>query len=163
MKRQLRVLSLSLLFGVSAAFLAAADKPVREVSRSAPVAFGTTIADLDRAARSGDDRSIPGDRLLIIDAEIGSITGRADTDQAFTAEVELIGGSWNGEERVDLYRAYAVFDDPRFREHFSRRSAARLLPGDRIIVLCRYAGIGVDYDETTPVAVLEAFDLRRTQ
>ncbi len=165
MKRNVRLPILSvacwILFWNGSAF--AAGNAPSAVSENSPVSFKTTIADLHRAAQSGDDSRIPQDRLLLIDAEIGSITNRADTDEAFTAEVELIGGAWNGEDRIDLYRAYAIFDSPKFRDAFSRRSAGRLLAGDRIIVLCRYVGIGVDYDETTPVAVLEAFDLRRTQ
>ncbi len=165
MKRQERVLVLSLAMGVwfSAVPIFAANQAAPSVSEKGPVAFKVTISDLHRAAQSGDDRSIPGDRVLVIDAEIGSITNRADADDKFTAEVELVGGAWNGEERVDLFRAYAVFDSPKFREAFSRRSATRMLPGDRIIVLCRYLGLGVDYDETTAIAVLEAFDYRRTQ
>ncbi len=143
-----------------AAVLSSAESTATEKS---PVAFSVTIADLHRAAQSGDDSAIPLDKSLVIDAEIGSITVRADTDDEFIAEVELIGGSWVGEERIDLLRAYAVFESPRFRDDFSRRSATRLLPGDRLLVLCRYLGIGVDYDEKTPVSVLEAFALRRSR
>jgi hypothetical protein len=128
-----------------------------------PVAFAVTLADLNRAAASGDDRAIPGGRALVIDAEIGSITLRVDTDDRFTAEVELIGGAWRGEESVELYRAYALFDGLRYRDLFSRRSATRLQAGDRILVLGRYLGIGVDYDEATPVAVIEGSELRRLQ
>ncbi len=128
-----------------------------------PVAFSVTLADLSRAAASGDDRPIPSGKALAIDAEIGSITLRVDTDERFTAEVELIGGSWRGEEEVELYRAYALFDGLRYRELFSRRSEARLQAGDRILVLGRYLGIGIDYDEATPVAVIEAAALRRLQ
>jgi hypothetical protein len=145
----------------SAAFVFAAPTPPPSVTESSPISFKTTMADLHRAALSGDDRPIPSDQALLIDAEIGSITVRADTDEAFAAEVELVGGSWIGEDKVELYRAYAIFESPQFRDLFSRRSAIRLLPGDKLIVLCRYLGIGVDYDETTPVPVLEAFDLRR--
>ena len=165
MKRHVRLSILSCVFGAlfwNGSAFAAGNAPAA-VSENGPVSFKTTIADLHRAAQSGDDTSIPQDRLLVIDAEIGSITNRADSDDAFTAEVELIGGAWSGDDRIDLYRTYAIFDSPKFREDFSRRSASRLMVGDRIIVLCRYVGIGVDYDETTPVAVLEAFDLRRTQ
>lgn len=167
MKRHVRFpVSLFALWALFSAFPAAAadnPAPAATVSEGGQVSFKTTIAELHRAAQSGDDSGIPLDRLLVIDAEIGSITNRADSDEAFTAEIELVGGAWSGEDRIDLYRAYAIFDSPKFREDFSRRSATRLLAGDRIIVLCRYVGIGVDYDETTPVAVLEAFDLRRTQ
>jgi hypothetical protein len=165
MKRHMRIAVLSLAIGFfsSAVPAFAANNAAPKVSENSPVAFKTTLADLDRAAQSGDDRTIPGDRLLIIDAQIGSITNRADTDAAFTAEVELIGGAWKGEDRVDLYRAYAIFDAPKYRESFSRRSATRLLAGDRILLLCRFVGIGVDYDEKTPVSVLEALDLRRIQ
>jgi len=127
----------------------------------AQIAFNISIADVHLAAQSGDDRNIPGDLALVVDAEIGSITIRTDTDDRFVAEVELIGGSWSGEEDISLYRAYALFDNTDFRNDFSRRSATRLSPGDKILVLCRYLGIGVDYDETSPIAVLEVIILRR--
>ena len=164
MKRQAQILVLFLALGVFGSLppVFAAKQAAPAVSENSPVAFKVTIADLHRAAQSGDDKTIPGDRVLVIDAEIGSVTAKVDTDDKFTAEVELMGGAWKGEDHVDLYRAYAIFDSPRFREFFSRRSATRLLPGDKIIVLCRYLGLGVDYDEKTPVAVLEAFELRVT-
>ena len=127
----------------------------------AQIAFNISIQDVHQAAQSGDDRNIPGDLALVVDAEIGSITIRTDTDDRFVAEVELIGGSWRGEEDISLYRAYALFDNTNFREALSRRSATRLIPGDKILILCRYLGIGVDYDETSPIAVLEAIGLRR--
>ncbi len=126
-----------------------------------PVAFSVTLADLSRAAASGDDRAIPSGKALLIDAEIGAITLRVDTDERFTVEVELIGGAWRGEDEVELYRAYALFDGLRYREMFSRRSETRLQTGDHILVLGRYLGIGMDYDEATPVAVIEAAALRR--
>jgi hypothetical protein len=128
-----------------------------------PVAFSITLADLNRAAASGDDRAIPAGKALVIDAAIGSITLRVDTDERFTAEVELIGGAWRDEDAVELYRAYALFDGLRYRDLFSRRSATRLQAGDRILVLGRYLGIGMDYDEATPVAVIEGAELRRLQ
>jgi hypothetical protein len=163
MKRPATALCLAALIAVTAAPLFAAEKEAPAPTANAPVAFAVTIAELHHAAATGDDRSVPGDRALVIDAEIGSITNRLDSDEGFVAEVELVGGRWVGEDAVELYRAYVVFDGVQFRDWFSRRSASRLLPGDKILVLCRYLGIGVDYDEETPVAVLEAFDLRRTQ
>ena len=163
MKRLATVISLASFLCLTADAVFAAEKEVPSPTASAPVAFEITIADLHRAAESGDDRAIPGDRSLIVDAQIGAATIQVDTDDQFTAEVELVGGMWHGEEEVELYRAYALFDGVRFREFFSRRSATRLLPGDRILVLCRYLGIGMDYDETTPVSVVESFDLRRSQ
>lgn len=141
--------------------LAAAPAAGSAPKAGTPVDFSVTIADLHRAAESGDDKFIPGDRALVIDGEIGAVTARVDTDDRFTAEVELIGGAWRGEDGVDLYRAYAIFDGTRFRDLFSRRSQSRLITGDKILVLCKYLGIGIDYDEKTPVAVLEAIDLRK--
>ena len=126
-----------------------------------PVDFSITLADLHRAAESGDDRNIPSDRALAIDAEVGSVTVRADTEEQFTAEVELIGGSWLGERKVELYRAYALFDGTRYRDLFSRRSSTRIQAGDRILILAKYLGIGVDYDEKTPIAVVEGAALRK--
>jgi hypothetical protein len=148
------IIAICALAGATYAETATADQPV---------AFAVTLADLNRAAASGDDRAIPGGKALVIDAEIGSITLRVDTDERFTAEVELIGGAWRGEDAVELYRAYALFDGLRYRDLFSRRSATRLQAGDRILVLGRYLGIGMDYDEATPVSVIEGAELRRLQ
>lgn len=163
MKRPATALGVAAVIGAAASVLFAAEKAAPAPTANAPVAFAVTIAELHQGAVTGDDRAIPGDRVLVIDAEIGSITNRLDSEEGFVAEVELVGGRWVGEDAVELYRVYAVFDGVQFRDWFSRRSATRLLPGDKILVLCRYLGIGVDYDEETPVAVLEAFDLRRTQ
>ena len=155
MKRTVLTIALAVAFS-TALFAQKAVAPADE-----PVAFDITLADLHRAAASGDDRNIPADRALAIDAEVGSVTVRADTDDTFTAEVELIGGTWLGEKKVELYRAYAVFDGTRYRDLFSRRSAPRVQAGDRILILAKYLGIGVDYDEKTPIAVIEGSALRR--
>jgi len=152
----------TVLFTLIVVSVASAAPAVSEPSiEDAQIAFNISIKDVHLAAQSGDDRTIPSDLALVVDAEIGSITIRTDTDDRFVAEVELLGGSWSGEEEIFLYRAYALFDNTDFRDSFSRRSATRLLPGDKILILCRYLGIGVDYDETSPIAVLEAIGLRR--
>jgi len=125
-----------------------------------PLDFSISLMDLHKAAESGDDRTIPGGKSLLIDADIGSITVRADTEDQFLAEVELIGGAWRGEESVSLFRAYAVFEGLAYKENFSPRSPRRLQPGQHILVLARYLGLGVDYDETTPIAVVEGLAFR---
>lgn len=158
MKRTIAAAAAAVLSALGA--LRAAAAPAGSAD-ARPVAFAVTIADLHRAALDGDDRGIPGDKDLVVDAKIGSITIVEETDESFSAEVELIGGSWLGEENVELYRAYALFDGPAFRDLFSRRSSTRLLPGDKVLVLGTYVGIGTDYDDSTPVAVVEAKELRR--
>ncbi len=150
-----------IVFGIIAACALAGALHAQALVADQPVAFSVTLADLSRAAASGDDRTIPSGKALLIDAEIGAITLRVDTDERFTAEVELIGGAWRGEDEVELYRAYALFDGLRYREMFSRRSETRFQTGDHILVLGRYLGIGMDYDEATPVAVIEAAAVRR--
>jgi hypothetical protein len=157
MKRIYTVLFTLIVVSAVSAAPAVSEPRIEE----AHIAFNIGIQDVHLAAQTGDDRNIPGDLALVVDAEIGSITIRTDTDDRFVAEVELIGGSWSGEEDISLYRAYALFDNTDFRNDFSRRSATRLSPGDKILVLCRYLGIGVDYDETSPIAVLEVISLRR--
>jgi hypothetical protein len=127
------------------------------------VAFEVGIADLHRAAQSGDDSAIPADKVLVIDAEIGAVTVAADDADGFIAEVEVIGGAWRNDDEIELYRAYAVFDGPEYREAFSKRSPTRLIPGKRILVIAAYLGIGLDYDGTTPVAIIQALALRRLQ
>lgn len=127
-----------------------------------PVDFSITLGDLHRAAQRGDDRSIPGGKLLVLNADIGSVTLRSDTDTQFAAEVELIGGAWHGEDSVELYRAYALFEGGEFRAFFSKTSSQRVQTGQHVLILARYLGLGLDYDETTPIAVVEALGLRLT-
>jgi hypothetical protein len=152
MKRAISVCALALcsalVFGQSARVV------------SLPLDFDVTLADLHRAAQSGDDREIPSGRWIVLDATVGSVTVRSDTDAEFVAEVELVEGEWIGDDRVELLRAYAVFEGHSFKPYFSRTSPDRLQPGDHILLLSTYLGIGVDYDETTPVAVVEGVSLR---
>ena len=150
-----RVCSLVFLVGMALGFgvptIAAQDRSV---------AFSVTLSDLHRAAMSGDDSAIPTDRLLVIHGDLGSVAVHADTETEFIAEVELVGGAWLEDSAVELHRAYAVFQDTRFRDAFSRRSPSRLQSGQTVLVLARYLGLGVDYDETTTVAVMEVLDFR---
>ncbi len=125
-----------------------------------PTDFSITLSDLHRAAASGDDSRIPADRLLVIHGDIGSVTVHEDGETEFVAEVELVGGAWSGDADVELHRVYVVFEGIRFRDAFSRRSPGRLQSGKTLLVLGSYLGLGVDYDETTAVAVVEAVDFR---
>jgi hypothetical protein len=128
---------------------------------SLPLDFSITLADLHRAAQNGDDREIPSGRWIVLDATVGSVTVRSDTDSEFIAEVELVDGEWIGDDRVELLRVYAVFQGQPFKPYFSRTSPDRLQPGDHVLLLSTYLGIGVDYDETTPVGVVEGVAVRR--
>ena len=83
-----------------------------------------------------------------------------DGETEFVAEVERVGGAWSGDADVELHRVYVVFEGIRFRDAFSRRSPGRLQSGKTLLVLGSYLGLGVDYDETTAVAVVEAVDFR---
>ncbi len=125
-----------------------------------PIDFSINIEDLDMAAKSGDDGKIPGDALLVLNAQIGAVTVRADDASSFVAEVELIGGAWHGEADVSLYRAYALFEGLEFKDYFSRRASTPINSGDSVLILGRYLGLGVDYDESTTIAVVEAYEIR---
>lgn len=125
-----------------------------------PVDFAITLGDLDKAAKSADDRNIPGDALLVLNAKIGSVTVGIDEADRFVAQVELLGGAWHGEDTVDLYRAYAIFDGVEFRDFFSKRATDPIKTGDDVILIARYLGIDYDFDETTLIAYVGASAIR---
>lgn len=131
-----------------------AGKPIYSVD------FSITMRDLFLAAKTQDDRSIPVDTAMLLDGDIGTITVHEDTDKNFIAEVELLNGTWVGEEQVDLYRTYIICEGLRFRSWFSPQSQTRLKPGQTVLILASYEGLGEDYDGKTLVPIVKALALR---
>lgn len=145
-----------LVFG----FLQAQDSKPPVGNGSYYVDFSITMRDLSMAAKTQDDGAIPADRAIILDGDIGTLTIYEDTDQAFVVELELLNGTWIGDEQVELYRTYVICEGSRFRPFFSPQSRTRLKSGQTILVLGSYEGLGLDYDEKTPVPVVRALDIR---
>ncbi|MCA1951130.1 MAG: hypothetical protein LDL24_11195 [Treponema sp.] len=147
---------LLLVFGAAQAQTAKSSA----VKRIYSVDFSITMRDLFLAAKTQDDRSIPADKAILLDGDIGTITVHQDTDKNFIAEVELLNGTWVGEDQVDLYRTYVIFEGLQFRSWFSPQSQTKLKPGQTVLILASYEGIGQDYDEKTLVPIVKALDIR---
>lgn len=147
---------LLLVFGAAQAQTAKSSA----VKRIYSVDFSITMGDLFLAAKTQDDSFIPVDKAILLDGDIGTITVHQDTDKDFIAEVELLNGTWVGEDQVDLYRTYVIFEGLQFRAWFSSQSQTKLKPGQTVLILASYEGIGEDYDEKTLVPIVKALDIR---
>lgn len=125
----------------------------QELTLKAPINYEIDLNRLYEAALSGDDSTIPRDKLLILVGDIGSQNIIEDDGDTFLAEVELVGGHWNGEETIELYRASILFDGVAYRELFDHRSEKRFANGQKLMIVAQYLGLDNDYtgDELIPI------------
>lgn len=119
------------------------------------------LQELGQAARTSDDRAIPGDKLLLLNATVGSIVIFIDDGEDYSALLELIEGYWADEHTLVLNRCFARCDGASFREFFDAHSVASIARGDRILVSCRYLGLITDQARGGLAALVEAYGLRR--
>ncbi|MFO8042924.1 MAG: hypothetical protein R6U25_06970 [Alkalispirochaeta sp.] len=148
-------------------YVPAQDSPVfletAEQFRSA-VAFGTSLADLSAAADDMEQLQEMAERVLILDGIAASVTVYSVEEDDFYVEVELVGGSWDGLETVNVHSSYVVLDDPIFAEQVAEREPRD--PPDNMILRNRrvlVAGRLVNVAESPTgdlVPVIQAFEVR---
>lgn len=153
MKVKLCVLALS--------FLPLLAIGAQELSLKAPIEYVIDLNTLYQAAQSGDDSTIPRDRLLILVGDIGSRNVIEDEEDSFLAELELVGGHWEGEESIELYRASILFDGVEYRALFDRRADDRFTNGEKLLVVAAYIGLDNDYTSDELIPILRTLYFRR--
>lgn len=133
----------------------------QELSLNAPVEYDIDLYSLYQAAVTGDDNAIPRDKLLIMVGTIGSSNVIEDEEESFLAEIELVGGHWNGEESIELYRASFLFDGISYRSLFERRGSERFTNGEKLLLVAEYLGLDTDYTSDELIPVLRTLYFRR--
>lgn len=133
----------------------------QELSLNAPLEYDIDLYSLYRAAVTGDDSAIPRDKLLIMVGTIGSSNVIEDEEESFLAEVELVGGHWNGEESIELYRASFLFEGSTYRRLFERRGAERFANGEKLLLVAEYLGLDTDFTSDELIPVLRTLYFRR--
>ncbi len=114
------------------------------LSLDSPIDFSIDLHRLYQAARNNNEKDIPQNRLLLIEGTIGSRDTIIDEEDDFLAELELVGGHWESEEEIVLYRAIVIFDGPEYHPLFNPRGQDRLRNGDKIIVVAEFLGLDDD-------------------
>lgn len=113
---------------------------------------------------SGADLDAVAERVLLIDGIASSIVIFSEDPADFYIELELVGGTWQGLERVSMHRAYVVIDDPVFAGRLAERAPRE--PDPDLIVRSQHvlvAGQLVTLAEGPAgelVPVLRALDIR---
>ncbi len=136
------------------------SSPMAVYSGPFPVDFSITLRELQKAVVEEINTQKLQQVYCVLDGDIASIMVRSDTEDQFIAEVELVNGMWKGEDAVEIYRIYVIFDGIHYRQYFSPQAPGHVIAGKTILVLGKYAGVATDYDGSTPVAVVEAKDVR---
>lgn len=124
----------------------------------------SSLATLNRALDDPQEWDRLSRRILMIDGVASSVAVYADEADEFYAEIELVGGAWIGVERVEIYRAWVVVDDPLFSGRILERAPRdpapdSILRNDRLLVAARIIDIFTEEDGTV-VPVLAAYEIR---
>ncbi|MFW5994867.1 MAG: hypothetical protein ACOCRN_02060 [Spirochaetia bacterium] len=153
------------------------------------VDFSMTLEDLHTLARersSGSSASSNGSNgtssdsqartnvnidefpLLLIDGYIASTVVHQDSEEAFSATIELVDGEWEGLDEVHAYRARLLAEGDAFRERIPSRPPSspgddEILAGRRGIALARLQEFRTDPVTGNAIAVLETLRFRITR
>ncbi|MEX2444950.1 MAG: hypothetical protein WD492_15220 [Alkalispirochaeta sp.] len=161
------IIRVGLVLALAVAHIPAQEAPVSletaEQFRDA-VAFGTSLAEVSAAA---DDMSLlqeMAERVLILDGIAASVTVYSVEEDDFYVEVELVSGSWDGMETVNVHSAYVVLDDPFFSEQVAEREPRdppddMILRNRRVLVAGRLVNVAEAPDGKL-VPVIQAFQVR---
>lgn len=129
------------------------------------VSIGTSLADVNRATGDMDRLQELAERVLILDGTAASITVYSTDPNDFYVEMELVGGSWDGLDSINMHTAFVILDNPAFSELVAERVPRNPPPGlvlrnDRILVAGRLISIAEDPTGAL-VPVIQAYDLRK--
>lgn len=152
--------------------LAAAYAPAQEAAvtlesaeqfRSA-VAFGTSLADVSAAADDMAELQEMAERVLILDGVAASVTVYSVEEDDFYVEVELVSGSWEGLESMNVHTAYVVLDDVSFADQVAEREprdppANMILRNRRVLVAGRLVNVA-EAPTGELIPVIQAFEAR---
>lgn len=139
------------------------------------VDFSITLKDLHTLAAETSSNSqtrsnvnVDEFPLLLIDGYIASTVVHQDTEEAFSATIELIDGEWQELDQVNAYRARLVAEGEAFRERIPSRPPSsprndEILAGRRGIALVRLQSFQTDTVSGNPIAVLEILRFRVTR
>lgn len=128
------------------------------------VDLGTSLASLNAAIDDPAKLQELAGRVLILDGVVASILLYSDDPADYYAEVELVGGSWDGVRSVRMYRSYLVFTDERFSGRLAERPPREpdpelIVRNDHVIVAARLIDLTED-DTGSIVPLLLAYEIR---
>jgi hypothetical protein len=129
------------------------------------VDFTISISEIVQAVEEGTVNELLGERVVLLDGNVGSINIVDPNEQSFQAEIELVTGEWQGLTEVRAYRLIVLASGPRFAPRLPSRPPRN--PGPEIIelnqhvlVAARFLGVGVD-PEGNRLPVFEPYYIRR--
>lgn len=123
-----------------------------------------SLAQLAQAVQDDAAMARLADRLVLIDGTVASTIVFDDDPANFYAEIELIGGTWEGLQSVRVDRAYAVLMGPDFAQRVPaqpprQRESHHIVRNSRVMVLGRVIDRTPD-DRGTMVPLLIAYHVR---
>lgn len=128
------------------------------------VAFRTSLADVSTATNDMAELQEMAQRVLILDGVASSVTVYSVEEDDFYVEVELVSGSWNGMESMNVHSAYVVLDDASFADQVAEREPRdppddMILRNRRVLVAGRLVNVA-ESPSGTLIPVIQAFEAR---
>lgn len=129
------------------------------------VALEVSLQDLTRAVDDMEQLQAMAERVLILEGIATSITVYSQDPQDFYVELELVGGTWEGVEQVEMHHAYVVFDDPEFAGRLAERAprdtdASVIVRNDRVLIAGQLVSVA-EIEDGEVVPVIQAYALRK--
>ncbi len=127
----------------------------------------SSLATLTRAVDDPQAWETLSQRILVLDGVVSSLAVYVDEEDEYYAEIELVAGAWQGVERVEIYRAWVVLDDPVFAGLLTERPPRDpdpnlIVRNNRVLLAARLVDLFVEEDGTA-VPVLVAYDIRNVR
>lgn len=123
-----------------------------------------SLEDLARAATNPRQWQELQGKTLLLEGVAATVMVYTDETDQFYAEIELVGGAWQGVQEVSLFRAWLVLDSPAFSGRVAQRPPRSPSPGliqrsSRVLAAVEPLEVYTQQDGT-PVPVVRVLDLR---
>jgi hypothetical protein len=124
----------------------------------------SSLATLTAALDDPDEWDRLSRQVILLDGVASSLSVYLDEEGEYYAEINLVNGAWRGVDRVEIYKAWIVLDNPTFSGLIAERAPRDPPPGlivrnDRVLVAGRVVDIFVE-DDGSRVPVVLAYDIR---
>lgn len=95
------------------------------------VDFSLSIKEISTLVKKPDFDVAKHGKIVIFDGSVATVTILDKNPESFVAELEIVGGEWQGLESVVLYRVYVYVQGPEFARRLPERPPTA--PGESVI------------------------------
>lgn len=123
--------------------------------------FSITLEKLNKLIESGNEETIPTNKILFITGTISTKVIKSEEGEPFLAEIELISGKWEGLESVRIYKLLATMNGAEFEALFNEDETIPLPNGAEVLIVCNYKGINTSNKKYGTIPIVNCINIRK--